>query len=545
MAEHKQSPHFRKNMSDSNEEEESVKLVNNFEFPAWMKGARNLPGLCSSNVDESSMNDSNNDAEVITSGLCSQVPVDIVPQAPMCNAQAPMCNADSVNDIAGGKWSLIEPYALARPFESCDKANRKRERLKERSNYAKALLLSEKELEKLAQKIRAEIHQSEMFEVAVEAERAANAGFESFYARPSTFGTDTEISGRKYLPSKRKSSRRSSARILPEEIGKIRLFDLRNASEVIPPWKKLHAHVRTHLHREKVDEHSLAFQELGRRESKAHLDVRGSPSNTAVESVDFIDGMEKPNNQTTESLCQSVVIGSTKQSGDWAPVSLRRLSNNTHEEGISLSSSCRHLYLENHLEDAGFREEKNPENHISSPSMRDGIESSSMVNCFESQDMCSGQLGLMNEAGRALSWPIDHEVLQTSSDDSLCMKRAKPEGFRELDSDGHIRDTICHSFQLSEDNFSVVVQEMMSRLSPIPSNQLLAEYVDRKENEVFLKEHFYCKVVESKSFDLGPASLRETICIAPCNGYHRGCHVFDFEGVYNGLEFIFSKEKKE
>ena len=60
----------------------------------------------------------------------------------------------------------------------------------ERFNYAKALIQSDHELEKLSSRIRAEINESELFELAIAAERAADGGENHFSGRASTFGGD-------------------------------------------------------------------------------------------------------------------------------------------------------------------------------------------------------------------------------------------------------------------------------------------------------------------------------------------------------------------
>jgi hypothetical protein len=63
----------------------------------------------------------------------------------------------------------------------------------ERFNYAKALLRSDHELEKLSRKIRAEINESELFELAIAAEKAAARGVDNFSGRASTFGEEVHV----------------------------------------------------------------------------------------------------------------------------------------------------------------------------------------------------------------------------------------------------------------------------------------------------------------------------------------------------------------
>lgn len=228
-----------------------------------------------------------------------------------------------------------------------------REHKVERFNYAKALLRSDDELEKLAQKIRAEINESELFELALAAEKAAEAGEDKFTGRASTFGTSeqhstpgtsvatanvsTPVFGPSKTPatppqSKPVRNTGTSAPITPTEtpvpplprvplrmdVGgssasklfptagpggsaihpstvrersisephlstlsildsailvipphqphqpekrSMRIHSLRDVSEVIPHFKELHAHMRTHLYREQVEVKALFFKE--------------------------------------------------------------------------------------------------------------------------------------------------------------------------------------------------------------------------------------------------------------------------------------------
>jgi hypothetical protein len=123
------------------------------EFGAWLPEEGNIPGLCTTNCQEVSES-TYDQSEKISHALCTQHGSEILTQAPICNANA-------VNDVAR-KWPQSEPYALARPSESGEMSKGTRRRYKERHNYAKALLRSDKELEKLSRKIRSEIQQSEM-----------------------------------------------------------------------------------------------------------------------------------------------------------------------------------------------------------------------------------------------------------------------------------------------------------------------------------------------------------------------------------------------
>jgi hypothetical protein len=178
----------------------------------------------------------------------------------------------------------------------------------ERFNYAKALLRSDHELEKLSRKIRSEINESELFELALAAERAASLGEDNFSGRASTFGgkinqqrqeesTKTKtgfpvIGHRKPLigddatnhSSLAQTSRQSfpeqslleharaaaAAVVVPTPLKTIQkeperrsmcIDSLRDVNEVIPQWKELHGHMRTHFHRSNVKTNSLFFCE--------------------------------------------------------------------------------------------------------------------------------------------------------------------------------------------------------------------------------------------------------------------------------------------
>jgi hypothetical protein len=211
----------------------------------------------------------------------------------------------------------------------------------ERFDYAKALLRSDEELEKLSQRIRKEINESELFELALAAERAANAGEEKFAGRASTFGGEQQHNHHKYQlwstsndlkhnnaatistetlstvstttggssssvvatgkggieenmslpiptigttpntpdrrvdgslattssliisPSERSLLDTLTTAATAQEPGKrsMGVDSLRDVNEVIPHWKELHEHMRTHFYRESVQQTALFFDE--------------------------------------------------------------------------------------------------------------------------------------------------------------------------------------------------------------------------------------------------------------------------------------------
>jgi hypothetical protein len=171
------------------------------------------------------------------------------------------CDTEVLNEARERPWyPLAEPYSMARPHSDIEKKTRRlsnRIGKKEKFNYAKALLESDIELERLAQKICSQIRESEMLEVAFLAQEAADAGVETFSGKPSTFEADP-------IPVTRPPSYTGSAISDASDVdnGKINARDLRRVSEVIPEFNSIHAHMRTHLFRRKVDEKTLVFEEI-------------------------------------------------------------------------------------------------------------------------------------------------------------------------------------------------------------------------------------------------------------------------------------------
>ena len=197
------------------------------------------------------------DHGVVDSALCAQ--------RGHGGIDASLCSTDAVNHITR-RWPPSEPYALADASGSDVKPIQpKRRQYQERHNYAKALLCSDRELEKLSRKIRTEIQLSEMLELAVEAECAANAGLPSFSAKSSTFGSEEfplRYSRVNVLRSRNFSE--GSIPFVAHQIPaykELKRFELRKVSEVIPPWKELHSQMRTHLFRCHVKEVNLLFCE--------------------------------------------------------------------------------------------------------------------------------------------------------------------------------------------------------------------------------------------------------------------------------------------
>ncbi|KAG7340544.1 hypothetical protein IV203_024087 [Nitzschia inconspicua] len=252
----------------------------------------------------------------------------------------------------------------------------------ERFDYAKALLRSDEELEKLSQRIRKEINESELYELALAAERAAEAGEEKFAGRASTFGGEQQHNHHKYQPQpqstrskcthhnikagqtssmtaatgaspssfvkrKRDTSDREKITILPiptigttphtpdrridgslvsspsllispSERSLLEAFtavptpqeppkrsmgvdSLRDVNEVIPHWKELHEHMRTHLYRASVQEKILFFPDDRTSRTKTE-----DPTTTTSLPSDSANTKASPQHRRSRSFFESL-----------------------------------------------------------------------------------------------------------------------------------------------------------------------------------------------------------------------------------------------
>ncbi|KAL3918590.1 MAG: hypothetical protein SGILL_004161 [Bacillariaceae sp.] len=120
------------------------------------------------------------------------------------------------NPASPGELSSSVPHASAIGFKTSISPPSLRSITKgknrvERFDYAKALLRSDEELEKLSTRIRKEINESELFELALAAERAADAGEEKFAGRASTFGGEQQQNHHKYQPMSKPSTQEAGA----------------------------------------------------------------------------------------------------------------------------------------------------------------------------------------------------------------------------------------------------------------------------------------------------------------------------------------------
>ncbi|GAX14708.1 hypothetical protein FisN_11Hh249 [Fistulifera solaris] len=106
-----------------------------------------------------------------------------------------------------------------------------------------------------------------MMELAEAAERAAEAGEESFAVRPSTFGTNewSNAMDDSILKTPTTSAVTRTHGLTPllirKRVEKIGVTELRDVHEVFPDFGEFHTHLRTHLVRKGVDRKATIFKE--------------------------------------------------------------------------------------------------------------------------------------------------------------------------------------------------------------------------------------------------------------------------------------------
>lgn len=197
------------------------------------------------------------------------------------------CDAELFNEAKEQPWYPKEPYAAARPRSDAATPTRRfsnRPVDRESFNYAKALLESDTELERLAQKISSQIRDSEMMEVAVNAEKAADDGLEAFSGRPSSFRVDATPGD---VPGSYVDDEKAAKDV--SDNGKIGTLQLRQINEVIPEFNHLNAHMRTHLFRNSVDESTLVFKEVkASTENRQDQSRQKAGSDIAKQSINFL-----------------------------------------------------------------------------------------------------------------------------------------------------------------------------------------------------------------------------------------------------------------
>ena len=211
---------------------------------------------------------------------------------------------------------------------------------------------SVEELEQVSLRIRSEIRQKEMQELAVEAEHAAEAGLESFAGRASTFGDPTHDLAKKPKPLKRyktysegtrmprssslQASLESLRRIKTEP--KIRVLALRNINEVIPPMGELHMHLRTHFVLSGVNPQCLSLDAKLKKEEPTN---RGD----SVTPVQFLNTLtswvsQKPSDgRSTPKRSVSNAAAKTKLSPDSLMVHVGENGNHSVRSQVERTES--------------------------------------------------------------------------------------------------------------------------------------------------------------------------------------------------------------
>lgn len=196
----------------------------------------------------------------------------------------------------------------------------------------KASLDSESALEEYARHMRAELRYTEMIELALAAEEAAEAGEESFVARPFSYGLDDSMamsgavsekshtavtmldddiveeprrstvtaSPKLARPERRRTKSLPTGNISPSIRPSVRLSShkltvmaLRDVKEVFPSFRHFHKHLRTHLARDGVASKAMVFKEQEITPKSANI--------KCVKLDDGLDRTDKPDSATNSS----------------------------------------------------------------------------------------------------------------------------------------------------------------------------------------------------------------------------------------------------
>jgi hypothetical protein len=208
---------------------------------------------------------------------------------------------------------------------------------------------SSEALERLARKIRTELRHAEMVELAIEAERAAEAGEESFAAKPSTFGLD-DSEGGLLIPKRRsysegiKSSRMSQ--LLHNRSNKIGILALRDIDEVFPSFRQFHTHMRTHFARSHVDEKTLVYYEKEAIDETELPTIRHrnivSPQRLQREGRSFLQNFSldkwvgRPDSMDNGRVSNQASVGNLLADHIHSPKNSKRLTSDIQLPGLEL-----------------------------------------------------------------------------------------------------------------------------------------------------------------------------------------------------------------
>lgn len=174
---------------------------------------------------------------------------------------------------------------------------------------------SDEALERYASRIRQELRHKEMMELAEAAERAAEAGEESFAVRPSTFGS-SEWNGMDDPLTPKTSSVTGPSKLTPllirRRIEKIGVTELRDVHEVFPDFGEFHTHLRTHLVRTGVDRKMTIFKEKTKNKNSSRFPLSSSSGkNNGMSFLRDLNDWISPSNETaanqehSEQTCTS------------------------------------------------------------------------------------------------------------------------------------------------------------------------------------------------------------------------------------------------
>ncbi|KAL3940431.1 MAG: hypothetical protein SGBAC_005039 [Bacillariaceae sp.] len=234
----------------------------------------NLPGLC---------NGEEGDDEPLESSQY-RAAADVVSKENM--------RMELLNQVRDNTWFSQRQFA----YQDHHHMPRRGSMNEESFSYAKALVDSDAELERFSKEISTQLHLTEMMEVAVRAQKAADEGCETFSARLSSFvpeSTSTEPTD---------PEGRSDADAVEHYNGPLVATPkaaepsptsppFRHIAEVVPNFATVNNHMRTHLYRKKVDKKTLVFKEL-KEGAKSEQNYTASPRSQGTEiTADFFKNL--------------------------------------------------------------------------------------------------------------------------------------------------------------------------------------------------------------------------------------------------------------
>jgi len=181
--------------------------------------------------------------------------------------------------------------------------SRRRGSMNEESfSYAKALVDSDAELERFSKEISTQLHLTEMMEVAIRAQKAADEGCETFSARlasfvpeaPSTESMDVEGQSDAEVVEQQQLLQQHNGPMVATPAGgdpSPTSPPFRHIEQVIPNFETVNNHMRTHLYGKKVDKKTLIFKEV-KEGAKSEQNYSLSPRSQGTEiTADFFKNL--------------------------------------------------------------------------------------------------------------------------------------------------------------------------------------------------------------------------------------------------------------